>query len=449
MAVETVTITLTSVQVGQKYQLTVKPTGDLWARIKRLPTPEAIFDKLMSRKTGGGFQPHVNGLNSVLSHVATLATHDLFWTDTKDPSINLHSSYLDMQFLYGKSEEDKKNSRNRDEKAGPGEIIESFCADSRLVIQPAGLLAVIAIFAREHNRCCRELLKRYPERFSDEKTRDELVYQTARAIVIGEYVYIVLRDYLAALIDSDAELPLDPLKATQNPTSGNVASFEFNFIYRWHPIIPEADEKSIETRFAEAKGDMSKMRHALLPTQGQNFAPGQIEDELVKSLSAPLGNFVAMNSPDFLKPVECDAIVRSRKFGICTFNDLREHFGKPRMKKWSDFNPNPKVQKALSELYASPDDVELWPGAISEVPGKNHGLAVPYTFSRIILADAVNLIKNDRFLTDDLNPQVVTQWGYETIHSVHLKDLIERNSTAKLDYLKGRSGKSIFFIPKK
>jgi len=292
------------------------------------------------------------------------------------------------------------------------------------------------------------LMKRYPERFSDEKTRDELVFQTARAIVIGEYVYIVLGDYLGCLTGVDRPIPLDPLKATQNPTTGNYSSYEFNFIYRWHPLITEADEKNVEARFIEAKGDIKALKHPLLPSQGQNFAPGQLETELTNSMKSPLGNFVPLNSPDLLKPAECESIIRSRKIGLCTFNDLRQHFGKPRFKSWSDFNSDRKIQVALSELYASPDDVELWPGCISEEPSKNNGVKVPYTFSRIILADAVNLIKNDRFLTDDLNPQVVTQWGYETIHSVHIKELVERNSTAKLDFLNGQPGKNIFNLIK-
>jgi len=433
---------------GSKYQFTVKPTRDLMARAKKLPSPAAIFDKLLSRKAGGGFKPHPSNLNATLSHAAVLVTHDLFWSDSKDPSINLHSSHLDMQFLYGRSDEEKAKSRNHDEKAGPGEIIESFIADSRLALQPAGAIALIAVFAREHNRCCRELLKRYPERFSDEKTRDELLYQTARAIVIGQYVYIILGDYLSCLIGSDQPLPLDPLKATHDPTSGNTTSLEFNYIYRWHPIIPDSDEKDIEARFVEAKGNMSLIKHALLPAQGLQFAPGQVEEELGRSLKSPLGAFSPLNTPDFLKPVDCDAISKGRKLGLCTFNEFREHFGKPKLKKWSDFNSDPKIQKALSELYETPDDVELYPGGIIEEGSGNSGLRVPYTYGRVILVDAITLIKNDRFLTDDLNPQVVTDWGMETIHNAHVKDLIERNTTIKLDHLNGKLGRHVFDLVK-
>lgn len=57
-------------------------------------------------------------------------------------------------------------------------------------------------------------------------------------------------------------------------------------------------------------------------------------------------------------------------------------------------------------LYGHIDNLELYPGLVAEeskppIPGA--GLCPGYTISRAILADAVALVRGDRFLTTDFN----------------------------------------------
>jgi hypothetical protein len=69
----------------------------------------------------------------------------------------------------------------------------------------------------------------------------------------------------------------------------------------------------------------------------------------------------------------------------------------------------------LRQLYDAPDSVELYPGLVVEkpkppmVPGS--GLCVNFTTSWAILADAVALVRGDRFLTTDYTPDKLTNWG--------------------------------------
>jgi linoleate 8R-lipoxygenase / 9,12-octadecadienoate 8-hydroperoxide 8R-isomerase len=83
-------------------------------------------------------------------------------------------------------------------------------------------------------------------------------------------------------------------------------------------------------------------------------------------------------------------------------------------------NP-PVVANKLKKLYNSNiQNVELYPGLMAErtKPADKIGsaLALPFTISRAILSDAVNLVRNDRFYTDDLNQHNIAYWDWD-----HLK----------------------------
>lgn len=61
---------------GTPYARSAKP--ELLQNIS-LPTASDIFDELMARPTDK-FEPHPNGVSSVLFYLATIIIHDIFWT---------------------------------------------------------------------------------------------------------------------------------------------------------------------------------------------------------------------------------------------------------------------------------------------------------------------------------------------------------------------------------
>lgn len=81
------------------------------------------------------FVPHPNGINVLLFYLVTLITHDIFWTSPSDPSVNLASSYLDLQPLYGRSKEEMNKIRTFKQ----GEIRPDFFSDIRISFQLPGL----------------------------------------------------------------------------------------------------------------------------------------------------------------------------------------------------------------------------------------------------------------------------------------------------------------------
>jgi linoleate 10R-lipoxygenase len=111
----------------------------------RLPDPSLVFDTLLRRDR---FVPHPGGLSSLFFAFANLIIHSIFNTDHQDSTINNASSYLDLSVLYGSSEQQVDAVRRKD---GTGRLWEDVLADSRLLLMPPSVCALLIIFCRNHN----------------------------------------------------------------------------------------------------------------------------------------------------------------------------------------------------------------------------------------------------------------------------------------------------------
>jgi hypothetical protein len=100
-------------------------------------------------------------------------------------------------------------------------------------------------------------------------------------------------------------------------------------------------------------------------------------------------------TPAGLEHVEIAGIKQARALGTCSFNDFRRNFNLVPLNTFEDFTDKKEVQEALKELYGTPDNVELYAGAMVERPNPV-GLRLPYTMTRAILSDAVNLLRNGK-----------------------------------------------------
>jgi linoleate 10R-lipoxygenase len=153
-------------------------------------------------------------------------------------------------------------------------------------------------------------------------------------------------------------------------------------------------------------------------------ADGRFDDDdlvncIATAIEQPGGSFGARNTPRILKPVEMLGIIRGRKWHLAGLNEFRKHFGLKAYETFEDINSDPQVADALRNLYQHPDYVELYPGMIAEeakspmVPGV--GIAPTYTVSRVVLSDAVSLVRGDRHYTTDYNPNYLTHWGFKEV----------------------------------
>ncbi|KAI8329899.1 heme peroxidase [Blakeslea trispora] len=454
-------------KAGTNYTRTVTRKG---LNNTNLPSAKDVFDKLLKRPDGV-FNEHKSGVNMMLLYLAILITHDLFYTDSKDPHRNLTTSYPDLSPLYGFNREDQESVRTMEN----GLLKADQWFDKRLVIQPPGVASLLVMFSRNHNHIAKKLLEiNENDRFSfgagkplkNKQEQDEHLFQTARLINNGCYANIIVHDYIRTILgtDADSHFYLDPSVGAPDPIYGNAVSIEFNVIYRWHSGIGREDSEWISKVMYVLMGEMKKAGmdpdhpnqqrslinkssqsnslfdqllglfnehfvHASpeelergLPIAGyhRDVETGQFRDtDLIHGLRAGYQQILSefgngQNTPASLEHVEIAGINQARILDTCYFNDFRRFLNLTPLTTFEDFSEKVEVQKALRDLYGTPDNVELYAGLMVE-RSKQTGLRLPYTMARAILSDAVNLIRNDRYLVKEMTPATLTNWGYEYI----------------------------------
>ncbi|KAJ4861751.1 hypothetical protein T069G_02705 [Trichoderma breve] len=445
---------------GTPYSRSVHPSV---VPLGALPDPEAIFESIMARDK---FIKNPNNVSSILWYWATIIIHDLFWTNERDPNINDSSSYLDLAPLYGHSQDAQNSVRTFKD----GMLKPDTFADKRLLGMPPGVCIILVMFNRVHNYVAANMAainegnrfaKPSPTLQGDAATAawkkyDEELFQTARLVTSGLYINITLVDYVRNIINLnrvDTEWTLDPrqeagvdvgtTKGSERGV-GNSVSAEFNLCYRWHSCISEMDDEWIHAFYDDLLGEnYGTMDMRTLMIAIRKFAMGMPkdpadcvfggftrgpdgrfdDDDLVNCIATaieqPGGSFGARNVPRIMKPVEMLGIIRGRKWHLTGLNEFRKHFGLKAYKTFEDINSDPQVADALRNLYQHPDFVELYPGIVAEeakspmVPGV--GIAPTYTISRVVLSDAVSLVRGDRHYTTDYNPRYLTNWGYKEV----------------------------------
>ncbi|KAK3940862.1 heme peroxidase [Diplogelasinospora grovesii] len=445
---------------GTSYARSVRPNV---VRPGALPDPSLIFDSVMKRTE---YKEHPNNVSSILWYWASIIIHDLFWTDYRDMSKSKTSSYLDLSPLYGSNQAMQDTIRTFKD----GKLKTDSFADKRLLGMPPGVGVLLIMFNRFHNYTCDNLIAINEDgRFTaprpglDEekaaaawKKYDNDLFQTARLITSGLYINITLLDYVRNIVNLnrvDTTWTLDPRQDTgidvgtkqgAERGTGNVCSAEFNLCYRWHSCISAKDDQWIqdfyydlfkkpgeELTVQDLVGGFAKFE-GMIPedpidrpfSKFKRGPDGKFDDdELVECIASavddPAGSFGAQNVPGSMRAIEILGIIQGRRWNVAGLNEFRKHFGLKPYETFEDINSDPGVANALRHLYDHPDFVELYPGLVAEehkkpmVPGV--GIAPTYTISRVVLSDAVCLVRGDRHYTIDYNPRNLTNWGYTEV----------------------------------
>jgi len=93
---------------------------------------------------------------------------------------------------------------------------------------------------------------------------------------------------------------------------------------------------------------------------------------------------------------------RGRDHGLPSYNRYRQMCGLPKLTTFADLQTNskdPRVVTALSQVYASVDDIDLYIGGLTET-SVNGGNLGP-TFSCLIAENFAQLKKSDRFFYEN------------------------------------------------
>ncbi|KJX94810.1 fatty acid oxygenase like protein [Zymoseptoria brevis] len=463
-------------KAGMPYARTVNPKSKQGGV---LPDPGVLFDTVMARKHAAG-EKHPNRISSMLFYLASIIIHDIFRTDHLDARISNTSSYLDLSPLYGSTWKEQKTMRTFQN----GKIKPDCFAETRLLSFPPGCGALLIMFNRYHNYVVEQLaLINEDGRFTENprqvtvdrygetglNKRDDDLFQTARLIVCGLYINIILIDYVRTILNlnrTDDNWQLDPrvdIPGGIPVATGNQCSAEFNLVYRWHSAVSERDDLWTQQLFrelplpdgltAEDAAKPENMRKFLMtlahmqhdteskdPTERDfpalksekmdripegPFKGNYKDDDLVALLTSSIEDCAnAMGPqqvPPVMKAIEILGIQQARTWRCATLNEFREHFHLKPHKTFEDITTNKEVSEALKHLYNTPDDVELYPGLVVEddkqakLPGS--GLCPSYTTSRGVLSDAVALVRGDRFYTTAYTPASLTNWGFQEASS--------------------------------
>eukprot|EP00058_Branchiostoma_floridae_P027849 XP_002613340.1 hypothetical protein BRAFLDRAFT_68307 [Branchiostoma floridae] len=225
---------------------------------KELPSPEYLAETFLARRT---FLPDTRRRTNVLfGFMAQHFTHQFFKTDfKKGPGHTWSDHAVDMSHVYGETTERQHQLRSfQDGKLKyqlvDGEVFPPSLQDAPVhMIYPPnvpedkrfalgheffghlpGLFVWATVWLREHNRVCDVMKKVHPD------WDDERLFQTARLILIGETIKIVIEEYVQHLAGNNFQLVWDPeLLFEERLQYQNRISVEFNHLYHWHMLMPD------------------------------------------------------------------------------------------------------------------------------------------------------------------------------------------------------------------
>lgn len=347
-------------RAGSAYARNVPPTK---TKGPNLPDPELVFDQLL-RRPKGEYRAHPSGLNRMFFSFATIVIHECFQTSRKDPWINETSSYVDLSTLYGNTEKEQKRVRTYE----MGRIFNDSIASERIMMLPPGIPALLIMFSRNHNRIAEDLYsvnedgryKPWGSLSEEQKTwQDEDIFQLSRNINVGFFATVVLKDYVAAILNTpranstwSLNLGAEIKKSGQRVErgTGNVVSVEFAVLYHWHAALSAADDKWMEGWLKRNLPEISSTDdvtadlfakvvmtegHKLMGVEPKQWTFGGLQRgpdgrfsdvdlaELIKDcIEEPAHAFGAHGTPESLRIIEIMAQLQARNvFNVCTMNE--------------------------------------------------------------------------------------------------------------------------------
>ncbi|KAL3833220.1 hypothetical protein ACJIZ3_007956 [Penstemon smallii] len=334
----------------------------------------------------------------------------------------------------------------------------------------AGVLALQALFVKEHNAICDALKKEHP------KFEDEELYLHARVVTSAVIAKIHTIDWTVELLKTDMLRAgmrvnwygllgkklkdkyghigiggnvLSGILGLKNPNDHGVPyslTEEFVAVYRMHSLLPDnfllrnieaAPNKSPplikQIDMAEMIGQTGIDHLSKIGFEGQMVSMGHQACGALELWNYPmwLRNLTAQNvdGSDRPNPVDLPAleIYRDRERSIARYNDFRRALFLIPISKWEDLTNDNEAIETLREVYN--DDVEeldILVGLMAEK--KIKGFAISETAFFIFLLMATRRLEADRNFTSDFNEEVYTKKGLEWVNTTEsLKDVLDRH----------------------
>ncbi|XP_017806136.1 lactoperoxidase [Papio anubis] len=290
------------------------------------------------------------------------------------------------------------------------------------------------LFLREHNRLAREL-KRLNPQWDGEK-----LYQEARKI-LGAFVQIItFRDYLPILLGDHMQKWIAPYQGyneSVDPRISNVFTFAFRF---GHLEVPSSVFR-LDENYQPWGPEPELPLHTLFFNTWRMVKDGGI-DPLVRGLLAKKSKLMKQNKmmTGELRNKLFQPTHRIHGFDLAAINTqrCRDH-GQPGYNSWRAFcdlsQPqtleelntvlkNKMLAKKLLGLYGTPDNIDIWIGAIAE-PLMERGRVGPLL--ACLLGKQFQQIRDgDRFWWE--NPGVFTKEQKDSLRKMSFSRLVCDNT---------------------
>ncbi|NWH70528.1 PERM Myeloperoxidase, partial [Piaya cayana] len=314
--------------------------------------------------------------------------------------------------------------------------IPCFKAGDKRVTENLGLSALHTIFLREHNRLVTELRRLNPH-WDGEK-----LYQESRKIVGAVIQIITYRDYLPLLLAEETSKWIPPYTGYDedvDPTVSNVFSLAFRFGHTSvRPFVSRLDDSfqplgsfshvPLHLTFCAPwrivmEGGIDPLTrgmlvdHAKLGKQNQLLVE-ELQNHLFEQTEIMGLDLAALN------------MQRGRDHGLPGYNAWRRFCGLSQPQNLEEFSEvlgNSKLAKKFMELYGTPDDIDLWIGAVAE-PFVPRGRVGPL-LACILGTQFRNLRDGDRFWWE--NQGVFTPQQLNALRKTSLSAVICDNTHIK------------------
>lgn len=320
--------------------------------------------------------------------------------DTARELRTFHGGRLRMFDDFGRDLLPLSNDKKACESDEPGKTC--FKSGDGRTNQIISLIAVHIIFAREHNRIADILAEMNPN------YSDDTLYQEARRIVIAEMQHIIYNEYLPAVIgpmqmkrfrlvpqhhgySNDYSPEVNP--AITNEFSG--AAFRMGHSSVDGKFHIHQDNSNVDEiiNIPDVMFNPSRMRKRTFYDDMLRTMIMQPMQKVDSSITHGLSRFLFRGHNPFGLDLAAINIQRGRDQGLRGYNDYLEVMGH---RKIHSFNQLPtEMGHKISQVYHSPDDIDLWVGGLLE-KSVDDGI-VGITFAEII-ADQFSRFKHgDRY----------------------------------------------------
>uniref|UniRef100_A0A8C4W084 Prostaglandin G/H synthase 1 n=1 Tax=Gopherus evgoodei TaxID=1825980 RepID=A0A8C4W084_9SAUR len=342
---------------------------------KQLPDPQLFAERFLRRQQ---FLGDPRGTNLMFAFFAQHFTHQFFKTSGKmgHGFTKALGHGVDLGHLYGDNLERQHQLRNFTDgklkyQVVDGEVYPPTVLDApvHMIYPPGtpkekqlavgqemfgllpGLMMYATIWLREHNRVC-DVLKQDHPTWSDEQ-----LFQTARLILIGETIKIVIEDYVQHLSGYFLHLKFDPelLFGMQFQYRNRIA-VEFNQLYHWHALMPDS--------FIIQENEYSYEQFIYNTSMLLDYGVEALVESFSKQIAGQIGGGQTINS-NLLK-VAVGVIKESRLLRLQPFNEYRKRFSMKPYKSFQELTGEEEKAAELEELYGDINALEFYPGLLLE-----------------------------------------------------------------------------------